>query len=297
MTPLTVADTEGLDAALIMFRAAPAKKTCSFVFVEGESDEKFWQGRIAEQHCCLVFVVSFQNNNKRQTGKAAVLKNIRTLNNSTIDGFLGIIDNDFDALACLPRENNVCVTDTHDLETLLLRSPIVFRKLLAEFGDSQLIVDFEITNATTVHAYLLELGLAFAKIEWLKQQLQPSLELKDLHKNDTILDRNIWRLFCANLEASIGAKGLASNSPAAQALLETLTHIDPWLLCNGHILLDLLSIGFQHVALGKKKTATSENLASFLRAAIDKEELYKTELCLAIFRWQDTHQPYAILTP
>lgn len=41
MTPLTISDTQGLDAALIMFRASPENKNCSFLFIEGESDEKF----------------------------------------------------------------------------------------------------------------------------------------------------------------------------------------------------------------------------------------------------------------
>lgn len=295
MTPLTISDRQGLDAALIMFRASPENKNCSFLFIEGESDEKFWHSRIEEKKCCIVFLASFSENNKRQTGKTAVIKNIRSLNNSTIYGFLGIIDNDFDALLCLPKENNTCVTDTHDLETLLLRSPVVFKKMLAEFGDSQLIANFEKKIQKSIQDYLIELALPFAEIEWLKQQLQPSLELKDLHKNNTILIPDVWYLDQTSLHLIVRDKGIDINSSASQQLLKKITNIDPWLLCNGHNMIDILSIGFQYGILGRNKRATGETIASYIRGAMDKNELYQTELCQSIFIWQNNHSLYQIL--
>lgn len=165
MSPLTISDAGSLDAALLMFRQNPQHKQCSFLFVEGESDGKFWQGRIAEKRCCIVFVVAFADNNRKKTGKAAVIENIRSLNASKakIDGFLGIIDNDFDALAeGLPTEDNICVTDTHDMESLLLRSTDVFRRLLGELGDGKLIAEFEDRQGKPIQTYLLDLALAFA---------------------------------------------------------------------------------------------------------------------------------------
>ncbi len=295
MTPLYISDTQGLDAALIMFRAAPENRNCSFLFIEGESDEKFWQSRIVEKKCCIVFLVSFTENNKRQTGKTAVIKNIRSLNNSTIGGFLGIIDNDFDALLCLPRENNTCVTDTHDLETLLLRSPTVFNKMLAEFGDSQLIANFEKKTQQSIQDYLIELARPFAEIEWLKQHLQPILETKGLHKNNTILHPDTWCLSQTNLHAMVKARGMDIDSAPSQQLLIEIAHIDPWLLCNGHNMIDILSIGFQNGALGNNKRAITDTIASYVRGAMDKEELYQTELCQSMFIWQNNHSPYQIL--
>ena len=295
MTPLFISDTRGLEAALTMFRAAPENKNCSFLFIEGESDEKFWQSRIADKKCCIVFLVSFSENNKRQTGKTAVIKNIRFLNNSTIGGFLGIIDNDFDALLCLPRENNTCVTDTHDLETLLLRSPVVFRKMLAEFGDSQLIANFEKKTQQSIQDYLIKLVLPFAEIEWLKQQLQPILETNDLHKNNTILHPDTWCLSQTNLHAMVKTRGMDINSTPSQQLLKKIAHIDPWLLCNGHNMIDILSMGFQNGALGNNRRAISETIASYIRGAMDKKELYQTELCQSMFIWQNGHFLYQIL--
>ncbi|WP_432740715.1 DUF4435 domain-containing protein [Methylobacter sp. G7] len=295
MTPLTISNTQGLDAALIMFRASPENKNCSFLFIEGESDEKFWHSRIEEKKCCIVFLVSFSENNKRQTGKTAVIKNIRTLNNSKVNGFLGIIDNDFDALMCLPRENNTCVADTHDLETLLLRSPTVFKKMLAEFGDNQLIANFEKKEQKSIQDYLIELALPFAQLEWLKQQLKPGLELNDLHKNNTILIPDTWCLSQANLNAIVNARGMDINSEPSQHLLKTINNIDPWLLCNGHKMIDILSMGFQNGILGNNKKAITETIASYIRGSIDKVELYQTELCQSMFIWQNNNSLYQVL--
>ena len=297
MTTFCVADTGGLDAALIMFRASPENKQCSFLFVEGDSDEKFWNARILEKACCIVFVVSFQKNNQKQTGKASVIKNISDLNESKsrIDGFLGIIDNDFDALMNLPSINNTCVTDSHDLETLLLSSPRVFKALLAEYGDSQLIADFEKKAQKCIQDYLIELALPFAQIEWLKQHLQPGLELKELHKNNTLLIPDKWCLNQIDLHTFANTKGIDITSKQSRQLLEKMDHVNPWLLCNGHIMIDILSFGFQKGALGKNKQATSDNISSYIRGAMDKIELYQTELCQSIFNWQVNHPPYQVL--
>ena len=297
MTTFCVADTGGLDAALIMFRASPENKQCSFLFVEGDSDEKFWNARILEKACCIVFVVSFQKNNQKQTGKASVIKNISDLNESKsrIDGFLGIIDNDFDALMNLSSINNTCVTDSHDLETLLLSSPRVFKALLAEYGDSQLIADFEKKAQKCIQDYLIELALPFAQIEWLKQHLQPGLELKELHKNNTLLIPDKWCLNQIDLHTFANTKGIDITSKQSRQLLEKMDHVNPWLLCNGHIMIDILSFGFQKGALGKNKQATSDNISSYIRGAMDKIELYQTELCQSIFNWQVNHPPYQVL--
>ncbi|MEI6543253.1 MAG: DUF4435 domain-containing protein [Methylococcales bacterium] len=297
MTTFCVADTGGLDAALIMFRASPENKQCSFLFVEGDSDEKFWNARILEKACCIVFVVSFQKNNQKQTGKASVIKNISDLNESKsrLDGFLGIIDNDFDALMNLPSINNTCVTDSHDLETLLLSSPRVFKALLAEYGDSQLIADFEKKAQKCIQDYLIELALPFAQIEWLKQHLQPGLELKELHKKNTLLIPDKWCLNQIDLHTFANTKGIDITSKQSRQLLEKMDHVNPWLLCNGHIMIDILSFGFQKGALGKNKQATSDNISSYIRGAMDKIELYQTELCQSIFNWQVNHPPYQVL--
>jgi hypothetical protein len=280
-----------------MYRNTPETRHCSFLFVEGNSDEKFWGGRISETRCCIVFMVSFQKNNERKTGKNAVIANIRSLNNSNafIDGFLGIVDADYDHLLSYVPENNICVTDTRDLETLLLRSTTVFKKMLAEFGDSQLINDFENKINKSVQDYLLELALLFAQIEWLKLNSLPDLDLKDLHKNESIVNRDQWQIDKAKLYIFVKNKGINSELPQFQLLLKTIENINPWLLCNGHTMTELLGIGFQNGILGKNKKATAENISSYLRAAIEQNDLYQSCLCQSIFNWQNRHSLYEIL--
>jgi hypothetical protein len=297
MNPLSISDISGLEATLIMFRQAPENKHCSFLFVEGDSDEKFWQTRIAEKDCCIVFLVAFSKNNAKQTGKTAVIKNVATLNQTDLQGYLGIVDDDFDTLFKFENENNICVTETHDLETLLLSSATVFKTLLVEFGDHALIAQFEHRTQKTVQDYLLELTLPFAEIEWLKQNLQPRLKLINLHKNNTILSSDKWCLNQNNIDLIIQKKGIDPTTLASKQHLAKLNNINPWLLCNGHILIDILSIGFQYGAIGNNKTATSNNIARHLRAAYPKEDFYRTALYQSILNWQNNVKPYQIFNP
>lgn len=132
-------------------------------------------------------------------------------------------------------------------------------------------------------------------MEWLKQQLQPELALKNLHKNNTVLIPAEWRLDKEKLTALAKEQGIDAGSPPARALLAKANLFDPWLLCNGHTLIEILEIGLRNGALANHKMTVSEKIASYLRAAIGKDELYQTKLCQAIFRWQDRHPPYTIL--
>jgi hypothetical protein len=298
---LTFSDTQCLDAALIMFRNTPETKNCSFLFVEGEDDEKFWNAQIIE-NCHIVFVTSFTKNNKKKTGKSQVIENIELLNNSRrkINGYLGIVDNDFDSLLGISRDKNSITTETHDLETLLLSSEIVFKKILAEFGDSERIFIFESKVQKTIQQYLLDLALPFAQIEYIKQKLQPSLSLKNLHERDLspqepILIKSKWQINKDNLFQLVENLGLNLNELPAINLMKETEKVNPWLLCNGHITIEILAFGFKYGALGKNNNATSERIASYLRGAIDKVDFYNTQLCQSIFTWQEQNAPYKIL--
>jgi hypothetical protein len=295
---LMFSDTQCLDAALIMFRNTPETKHCSFLFVEGEDDEKFWNGHIAEK-CHIVFVTNFVNNNQKKTGKLQVIENIRLLNTSksNIKGYLGIVDNDFDSLLGIQQENNICVTETHDLETLLLSFSDVFKKLLSEYGDSQEITDFEKVINKNIHDYLIELALRFAKIEWIKRNTVPDLDIKNIHPRNSINSK--WNIDEDKLNSLILEKGIDINSVKSKEINRKIERTDPYLLCNGHTVVDILSLAFDSqygAVLGKNRRATSDNIASSIRLAIDKIELYQTQLCQAIFNWQNNNSPYQILT-
>lgn len=297
MNTLTISDTQCLDAALIMFRNTPETKNCSFLFVEGEDDEKFWNGYVAEK-CCIVFITSFTKNNAKKTGKLQVIENIGLLNKSRskIKGYLGIVDNDFDSLSSISQEDNICVTETHDLETLLLSSTSVFKKVLAEFGDSQLIVDFEKKINNSIQNYLIELNLPFFQILWLRKNLNPSLILDDFYKNNTILIKDTWQVDKDKLFLLARNQGVDFQENKSKIILQKIENANHWLLCHGHIMTYILANSFQNGVLANNKNATSERISSYLRGAIDKIELYQTELCQAIFNWQNNNQPYVILS-
>ncbi len=140
----------------------------SFLIVEGTTDEKAYENFIDTEKCRIVAAHSKDN------AKDA----IGMLEAEHIVGVLAIVDADFDVLnGDTPASANILLTDTHDLETMLLQSPAL-EKLLNEFGSRDKIAwqDKEIREV------LLEAGTPIGYVRWISLQDR-------LKRNRTI---NLW---------------------------------------------------------------------------------------------------------
>ncbi|WP_310429004.1 DUF4435 domain-containing protein, partial [Chamaesiphon sp. VAR_48_metabat_135_sub] len=101
----------------------------SFLLVEGSTDKVFYE-RFTDCDRCKLRVVS-----GKPSSKKLVIRVLEILDEDNFPGVLGIVDADFDRCLSplLDRSPNLILTDTHDLETLIIQSPAL-DKLLLEFG-------------------------------------------------------------------------------------------------------------------------------------------------------------------
>ena len=104
------------------------------LYVEGETDYNFFK-RVCDKKSCHI---------KNCNGVTKVIETIKTCNQNNQLGGLGVADKDYnEILNRLPKIKNLCYTDTHDMETLIL-SKNVFDNLLYEYGDENKIEFIEI---------------------------------------------------------------------------------------------------------------------------------------------------------
>lgn len=70
---------------------------------------------------------------------------------------------------------------------------------------------------------------------------------------------------------------------------------DPWQVCCGHDLVEILSFGLRK-AIGSAKASDIEpnSLERSLRLAYEKTYFYKIQMYLSICSWENNNQPFTV---
>ena len=267
----------------------------SFLLLEGQDDSKFWRGRIAKGECDIVIA----------DGKSNVIGTIKKLDARQFQGVLGIVDDDLDT----PNECqyfdkfnghqhfsvNLIGTDASDLECWLLRSPAL-ESVLLELGDTAKIQQYERRTGLSIREGLWENGLVFGRLRWLESRRAWNQEVsvaKEL-KPERFIDRDTWRANEAEvLEAA--ARRVDLDAEELRVLLDGLPSADPWFICQGHDMTEILRLGLQNVLGDLKTTQTKDNIASSLRLAFHDIHLAATQLYADIKNWERLNIHYQIL--
>ena len=257
----------------------------SFLLVEGPDDFKFWQTRICARRCEIIVT----------EGKPNLLGAIENLNARQFAGALGVIDDDGDSLENKQTLSiNLMTTDCHDLECLLLKSPALERGVLTELGNSVKIEKFQQQSGQSVRDRLLENGLAFGRIRWLSKHLDWQINFEAL-KIERFIDREAWIIDMQKLICVAAEQKNNLNVDEISCRLETFPDADPWLVCQGHDLLEILRIGLQKVLGDLKPSQGKSHLAALLRAAFHDTHLAATQLYQNIRAWEHANAPYQVL--
>lgn len=269
-----------------MMRAAHAG---SFLLVEGEDDKKLFQ-QLIDQAACRVQIAY---------GKPNLLAALEILERDGFQGLLAIADADFDWLDDrVPHSPNLLWTDTHDIETMLLRSP-AFERVLTELGEDTKLSASRATHGEDLRACLLACGVPIGFLRWLSARDQMGLLFEELPV-EKILVRGalvVDRHALLNVLQGRSRKSVldAADIWSRVATLEGLAP-SPWLLCCGHDLVRLLSHALcRHFGSNKESDVTPARLEKDLRLAYDRADFERTALCVAILRWEEAHPPFAIL--
>ena len=257
----------------------------SFLIVEGDTDARLWKNLVDSTKCRVENAYNKKN--------AVTVLNI--LEQGNFAGVLAVVDADFDILeGSVSLSQNLLFTDTHDLETMLLKSPAL-DKVLLEHGSEDKIKGF----AKDIRQTLLESAKVIGYLRWASLKFDYCLKFEDLAFKKFVDDKTLA------LDESKLLQTVKNNSqkprldePEIRANMDSLKTDtqDMWYICCGHDMISILSIALCK-ALGScsSKEVDPNVLEINLRLAYESAHFRLTKLYIAIQTWEQTNQPFQVL--
>ena len=234
-------------------------------------------------------------------GKENLVEVIGRLNGESFAGVLGIADADRDRiLGKSVASPNLFLTDTCDLESMLILSPAL-DKVLLEFGSDSKIQSFEQRRGVTIREFLFESVRPLGALRLISERDGLSLKFKDLRFEKLVTDE--LGLDLAKLLTTLRTR--TPDPPKAkvwQALpsqiedVERDTKVPSVQLCNGHDLVAMLCLGLRrHWGGSNALRITPDELETLLRVAYESQYFNSTELCASLRVWEFDHPPFRVL--
>lgn len=261
----------------------------NFLLLEGSTDKVFYE-RFTNCDECKLRVVS-----GKPSSKKIVIRVLEILDKDNFQGALGIVDADFDR--CLyplnDRSPNLILTDTHDLETLIIQSPAL-DKLLLEFGSEEKISNLD----RDIRTILLECSLSIGYLRWLSQLDELNLTFEGIEFKKFINEKAL-KLDEIDLIRTVQNKSqcFTIKSEVIQQKIRDLTRedLDPWQVCCGHDLIEVLSLGLQK-AIGSYDTREVKRdvLERSLRLAYEAAYFLDTQIYMSVREWENSNPGYIV---
>jgi hypothetical protein len=268
---------------VILSRAAEKGKTA--LLLEGNKDNRVY-GKVVDREVCRIFACG-----NRANAESA----LSILQSNHQPGVLAIVDADTDHLLHRPVTlPNLIVTPTRDLETTLLKAPILANVLIEldlepdTFGPNP-----ELT-AVTATAPLSLIRVIIDQKRWIVRTADFSftafVDPKTLACDHAALCRHI-----ANLTVTAGI----TDQHYQQDLTVLLgLDFDPFCVARGHDISELLAWAISK--RNKKKRAsgvviTGDLIESFLRVVYPETAFPSSELFSKIREWEENNRPYKAL--
>lgn len=259
----------------------------TFLIVEGDIDMRVYRRFINEIQCMLI----------PAHGKDNAINALSILEKNNFNGVLAIVDSDFWKLDSIqPNSSNLFITDTHDLEGMLLFSDAL-EKVLSEFGSTNKIKKL----SKPVRNILLECALPIGFFRWLSSPTKDNLFLKFrelsfenfVDKKTLIVDIDI---LIKEVKANSQNSTLDENAIKHKITLLRNVGYDPWQVCSGHDLIQILSIGLRNIfGNNKARTISAEVVDGILRIAYEYLHFCQTQLHNSIKYWEKANPSFKVL--
>ncbi|MDM8515037.1 DUF4435 domain-containing protein [Desulfobacterales bacterium HSG16] len=268
----------------------------AILLLEGESDSKFFQKFIDDNHCNILIA----------QGKENAVDAIKIANSEGKKGALAIIDADFwriDEYEC--PHDNLLMADDHDIESMifnseafdLIKNEYCSKEKIGKFDDLKRYI-YDRAFPIAVLRFLSHnkrLELVFKKIDYKKITEKGSIDIKE-----EILIKNI----ISQTKENAKNKGKSTTLPSDDAILEAWSQMavkcrDYELseLCCGHDLTELFARGLRTVFANQDKAvANRENMEKVFRLSFDTTHFNKTALSGLIKDWEQNNSHFRILT-
>jgi hypothetical protein len=261
----------------------------TFLLLEGTSDKIFYERFVDKLSCELVITAG------KPSSKQRAIAILEILEKSNFQGVLAIVDADFDRLQNTTHTSpNLFLTDTHDLETMLIQS-LALEKVISEFGSEEKITQLN----RDIREVLISVGVVIGYLRYISQSDELNLTFEGITFSKFIDEKN-WQFNEVKLIQEIKNKSqafyLKDEDLEKRLITEKSNNQDPWQVCCGHDLVEILSLGLRK-AIGTNKTVDVEanSLERNLRLAYEVAYFYKTQLYWKIRTWETNNQPFYLL--
>lgn len=240
-----------------------------FLIVEGPTDQRFLELKV---DAAVYFV--------QAGGKTTCISLVRLLNSDARSfTYLGIADEDYDWIQP-DAADNLVLTDTRDLESILVRSTAL-DSVIVELGDNAKVTDFIRQSGTTIRQALLSRALFFGRVRALGF-IKGTVCLDDVKPSRFCgRDWNYNEFACAEVCVNLG---LAVSVDALLEEVDALTAPTDWHFARGHDLVDILIGGLIYILSGK--TYSRLQVESLLRQSMQRSEFEATSLFNRVSAWE-----------
>lgn len=261
----------------------------TFLIVEGETDRRFF-GKFVDHEACRIEIGD---------GKKNVEDAIMILNAAHVRGIVGVVDADFMWLEGRTYEiPNLFVTDTHDIETLMLRSSAL-NNVLAEYADRVKLTEFE-QKVGHIRDVLTHSSLWLGFLRWISLNNRwhydfRAIEFK-LFVDRATLTIDIQKLVDEVIERSSSLQVFNKDLLVEKLGLMMMDVHDPWQVCCGHDMVTLLHIGLSEIFGGyNARGLTIGALNGALRMCFGHKLFSETAIYRSLRDWECHSTPYKIL--
>ena len=273
----------------------PPKDNNAILIVEGNTDTIFYTSFVFDEKYLLQpdAFASLSNINISGGKKEKVIEAIKKANDEGMEGIIGIVDADFDNLGIVPFIENLYRTDTHDLESMLLKSEKSLQKVLNQYcNDDDLISSTEISN---IHDILLESSKYIGHALWCSNVCKWMINFEGF-PIDKFIDEKL------DLDLKEACKLLKLRSKDDALSMETIEtgvkqkvseHWDLWQVCRGKEMLRVLAVYIKHNI--RRGTHGHDRLRKDFLLAFDKEDFMDTQLYESILNWELNNRDYSLI--
>ncbi|WP_342306266.1 DUF4435 domain-containing protein [Methanolobus sp. ZRKC5] len=259
----------------------------SILLVEGRTDKRVFTDIIDGDYCDIVYAVY----------KDKLLSALSILEKSGEKGVLGIVDADYwhvNQISPKRYSTNLLTTDSHDIDTMILASQAL-EKMLNEYA-----TQFKLQSlGRPIREILLESGTAIGYIRWASRKYNLSIDFKFLNFYKFVdtkdLNVNANRLY---KELKTKPSNRNMNAAMVKKHINGLAKLnaDVWNICQGHDLVEILTIGLKEIfGNHAKDNLDSDIVSKNLRLAYNLSNFIDTKLYTSIKEWEESNSEFRIL--
>ncbi|MCD1293558.1 hypothetical protein CUJ83_00920 [Methanocella sp. CWC-04] len=273
-----------------------------FLIVEGTSDALFFRQFVDEKDCKILVA----------GGKYHVIEALRKIDGDDEKRVIGIVDSDYSRLDGESLEMpNLFMTDTHDLETLIIRSQAL-NKFLIQYASytklNSFVVRYDRTSQQEpdIRHILVNSGKYLGYFVWLNQRKGWNFDFSDIDYG-RFVDAETLRIDSNRMVEHVVSRCNGKRRYYIDEVENSLFKMirskggedDLWQVCRGHDLVEILLIGIKRIFGydGAKDLVNSrEDVERNLRLSFGVIHLVSTSLYASLREWERNNPQYRVFS-